>query len=365
MKIEITKEELKRVVAVCAPMVAHTSSTPIVECVLISASSDEAKMFAYDFTNSVSCNMDARIIAPGELVLPAKMLMDILSNVGDDIICLEVVGSNCMFRSGSCSYELPLTDASLFPEMPSVQDMNALPWVEIDLQDFKSAYKKVAACCASGTNAAVSGVHIETSGKDVQVVGCDGYRVSIAKLSGSCSESLCFTLDKTVARAIASVIGDKVRIHVGRRYNVACIDEIQYIARTFSDAFIDYKRAMAYDIAETVTVSKKNLEQAIKSALPIVDNAAKTPLKLTFGDKLVVQSYSARGHVKTSCDLDDRSGNNEPIEIGVNSRFLLDSIAACDTDKLQIRLKNSISPIRVQDENTDVMVLPMRLRKAA
>lgn len=90
MKIEITKEELKRVVAVCAPMVAHTSSTPIVECVLISASSDEAKMFAYDFTNSVSCNMDARIIAPGELVLPAKMLMDILSNVGDDIISCKV-----------------------------------------------------------------------------------------------------------------------------------------------------------------------------------------------------------------------------------------------------------------------------------
>lgn len=358
MKIEITKEELKRVVAVCAPMVA-------VECVLISASSNEAKMFAYDFTNSVSCDMDARIVSPGELVLPAKMLMDILSNVGNDIICLEVVGSNCILRSGSCSYELPLVDASLFPEIPSVQDVESLPWVEIALDDFKGAYKKVAPCCAIGMNSAVSGVHIEADGTNVQVVGCDGYRVSIAKITGSCSEPLCFTLDKTVARAIASVIGDKVRIYVGRRYNVACIDGIQYIARTFSDAFIDYKRAMTYDIAETVTVSKKNLEQAIKSALPIVDNAAKTPLKLTFGDNLVVQSYSARGHVKTSCDLDDRSGNNEPIEIGVNSRFLLDSIAACDTDNLQIGLKNSISPIRVQDENTDVMVLPMRLRKAA
>ena len=358
MKIEITKEELKRVVAVCAPMVA-------VECVLISASSNEAKMFAYDFTNSVSCDMDARIVSPGELVLPAKMLMDILSNVGNDIICLEVVGSNCILRSGSCSYELPLVDASLFPEMPSVQDVESLPWVEITLDDFKGAYKKVAPCCAIGMNSAVSGVHIEADGTNVQVVGCDGYRVSIAKITGSCSEPLCFTLDKTVARAIASVIGDKVRIYVGRRYNVACIDGIQYIARTFSDAFIDYKRAMTYDIAETVTVSKKNLEQAIKSALPIVDNATKTPLKLTFGDNLVVQSYSARGHVKTSCDLDDRSGNNEPIEIGVNSRFLLDSIAACDTDNLQIGLKNSISPIRVQDENTDVMVLPMRLRKAA
>lgn len=365
MKIEITKDELKRVVAVCAPMVAHTSSTPIVECVLISASSDEAKMFAYDFTNSVSCDMDARIVSPGELVLPAKMLMDILSNVGNNIICLEVVGSNCILRSGSCSYELPLVDASLFPEMPCVQDVETLPWVEIALDDFKGAYKKVAPCCAIGMNSAVSGVHIEADGTDVQVVGCDGYRVSIAKITGSCSEPLCFTLDKTVARAIASVIGDKVRIYVGKRYNVACIDEIQYIARTFSDAFIDYKRAMTYGIAETVTVSKKNLEQAIKSALPIVDNAAKTPLKLTFGDNLVVQSYSARGHVKTSCDLDDRSGNNEPIEIGVNSRFLLDGIAACDTDKLQIRLKNSISPIRVQDESTDVMVLPMRLRKAA
>lgn len=358
MKIEITKEELKRVVAVCAPMVA-------VECVLISASSNEAKMFAYDFTNSVSCDMDARIVSPGELVLPAKMLMDILSNVGNDIICLEVVGSNCILRSGSCSYELPLVDASLFPEMPSVQDVESLPWVEITLDDFKGAYKKVAPCCAIGMNSAVSGVHIEADGTNVQVVGCDGYRVSIAKITGSCSEPLCFTLDKTVARAIASVIGDKVRIYVGRRYNVACIDGIQYIARTFSDAFIDYKRAMTYDIAETVTVSKKNLEQAIKSALPIVDNATKTPLKLTFGDNLVVQSYSARGHVKTSCDLDDRSGNNEPIEIGVNSRFLLDSIAACDTDNLQIGLKNSISPIRVQDENTDVMVLPMRLHKAA
>ena len=57
------------------------------------------------------------------------------------------------------------------------------------------------------------------------------------------------------------------------------------------------------------------------------------------------------------------SGNR--VEIGFNSKYLLDAFNAADTDQVKIELSGPVSPAKilpVNDESFLFLVLPMRLK---
>ncbi len=57
------------------------------------------------------------------------------------------------------------------------------------------------------------------------------------------------------------------------------------------------------------------------------------------------------------------SGNR--VEIGFNSKFVLDALNAADTDEVKIELNGPVSPVKVmplEGNNFLFLVLPMRLR---
>ena len=53
------------------------------------------------------------------------------------------------------------------------------------------------------------------------------------------------------------------------------------------------------------------------------------------------------------------------VEIGFNSKYVLDALHAADTDQVRIELGGAVSPVKVLPINNDsflFLVLPMRLK---
>lgn len=57
--------------------------------------------------------------------------------------------------------------------------------------------------------------------------------------------------------------------------------------------------------------------------------------------------------------------SGDRVEIGFNSKFILDALRAADTDQVRIELNSAVSPAKVMPVNDDsflFLVLPMRLK---
>ena len=79
-------------------------------------------------------------------------------------------------------------------------------------------------------------------------------------------------------------------------------------------------------------------------------------------DEMRVSTVSALGRF---IDYTHANTSGERIEIGFNSKFILDALSAVDTDQVRIELCGPVSPVKVmpvEGESFLFLVLPVRLR---
>ena len=93
------------------------------------------------------------------------------------------------------------------------------------------------------------------------------------------------------------------------------------------------------------------------------ENNAKNPIRCLFdNDEMRVSTVSALGRV---VDYTHANISGERVEIGFNSKYMLDALNAADTDQVRIELSGPVSPVKVlpvHDESYLFLVLPMRLK---
>ena len=101
----------------------------------------------------------------------------------------------------------------------------------------------------------------------------------------------------------------------------------------------------------------------IERTIPVIENSAKNPIRCLFdNDEMRVSTVSALGRV---VDYTHANISGNRVEIGFNSKYLLDAFNAADTDQVKIELSGPVSPVKilpVNDESFLFLVLPMRLK---
>jgi DNA polymerase-3 subunit beta len=95
----------------------------------------------------------------------------------------------------------------------------------------------------------------------------------------------------------------------------------------------------------------------------VIENNQKNPIRCTFNnDEMRVSTVSSLGRV---IDSTHANTSGDRVEIGYNSKFMLDALHAADTDEVKIELSGPVSPTKILPLEGDTfmfLVLPMRLR---
>ena len=160
------------------------------------------------------------------------------------------------------------------------------------------------------------------------------------------------------------------RIYLMRKNIVFEIGDIVFFSRLIEGEYIDYDRIIRPEQKIKVEVSKEKIMRALERAALITEEkiagSVRSHVKLNIeGENIQISAVSTNG---SSYEEIPVVHEGEDILIAFNNRYLMDSIRACDTEKVLLSLSTPLTSMNVEpvggetDMSELYMLLPVRMK---
>lgn len=367
MKFTCNTKELNDACLNVMRAVSTKVTIPTIEGILIECGSDTLSLTGYDFEFGINTTMQASVVEPGSIVINAKVLCDIIRKLPEGRVTFEVSGTSVSISSGAIQYNITGIDAEDYPELPSVSGGYPL-FLNYSVLQNMVMQTLFAVADNESAKPVHTGLKFELSLNQLRLIGVDGYRLAVrtetVKYDG---EDISFIVPKKTIRELMKMTGTDnekdISVSVGKRHIVFDIDNYSIISRLLDGDFLDYNAAIPKTCNTTVLINTQDAIDCIERTLPVIENDKKNPIRCLFdGDEMRVSTVSSIGRV---VNYTHANINGERVEIGFNSKFVLDALHAADTDQVRVELSGPVSPAKILPVNDDAflfLVLPMRLK---
>lgn len=367
MKFTCNTKELNTACNNVIRAVSAKVTIPTIEGILVECGSDTLSLTGYDFEFGINTTLNVDIEESGSIVINAKVLCDIIRKLEDEVVTIETNGNSVSIISGAAQYSITGIDANEYPELPSVNGGYPLE-LEQGLLYSMISQTVFAVADTESSKPVYTGLKFEIAPDELTLIGVDGYRLAIRKEKVDYKgDELTFIVPKKTIRELVKLMDVEsekpIAVSVGRRHIIFDVENYRIISRLLDGEFLDYKTAVPKAITTTVLINTNDAIKCIDRTLPVIENNQKNPIRCLFdADKMRVSTVSSVGRV---VDYTHANTSGARVEIGFNSKFMLDALNAADTDEVRIELAGPVSPVKVmpiEGEGFLFLVLPMRLK---
>ena len=169
------------------------------------------------------------------------------------------------------------------------------------------------------------------------------------------------------AQEIERILEDSdepVTFTLGDKHILFSIGDALLVSRVLEGEFIDWRRVVPTNCGTVLTANVAELTSSIERVSLIISEKVKSPVRCVFGDNMAdFRTANTIGSAHDTCSI---AGNGGELEIGFNSRYLLEALRVIPSEEVTLELQNGLSPIVFTpcDKKYDFayMVLPVRLR---
>ncbi len=367
MKFTCNTKELSNACNNVIRAVSSKVTIPTIEGILIECGSDTLSLTGYDFEFGINTILSAGVTEPGAIVINAKVLCDIIRKLPNEDVTIETNNTAVSIISGAAQYNITGIDADDYPELPSVNGGYPL---ELNQKLLYSMINQTifAVAEAETSKPVYTGLKFEMKKGELKLIGVDGYRLAIrTEAVDYDGDDISFIVPKKTIKELQKLMNleseKNVSLSVGKRHIVFDVENYSIISRLLDGEFIDYNSAVPKTTSTTVLIKTSSAIECIERTLPVIENNQKNPIRCHFeNDQMRVSTVSSLGRV---VDYTHANTSGERVEIGFNSKFILDALNAVDVDEVKIELTGPVSPARISSVNSNsffFLVLPMRLR---
>lgn len=172
-----------------------------------------------------------------------------------------------------------------------------------------------------------------------------------AKIINEVSKSL----QKTAMRKKLKFTLEKRKLHSGsiRRRSCCCLMEGEYIK---------YRDIMPTQSTTDIVIGRAILQESIERASLLAREGKNNLIKMTIKNNLLtITSRSEEGNVKEEIIMEKEG---EDLEIGFNSKFVIDVLKVIDDDEISMHFLTGTSPCMVKPVSGDAyeyLILPVRI----
>ncbi len=369
MKITVQAGDLKKYFGIVSRGVSARPQLPILSGVLLKATNDEVALVSTDLEVSFWLRLPAKIEEEGEVVLPAKLMLELVSSLPAGNVELTADKHVVKINVDGINSEVVGQGAEDFPGIPRAKK----PQVVLKSGDFRQKVDRVCVSAAKDdTRPILTGVLWEIDEGKVSLVATDGYRLSVDKLSLSKTDlekETRLILPARSLQEISKLLGEtgdddfSLEFDKSDQQVIFKVGEIEVSSRLIAGEFPPYQQIMPNTYSVKAEFGREEILEAVKRAnLFARDNA--NIVKLTIQkESVVVKAESSQ--VGTSVSEVPAKVEGEGMTIAFNARYLLDYLGISYSERIIWETEGELKPsvFRNEEESAWVqVVMPVRVQ---
>ena len=371
MQFVIKREILLKSLNFVQGVVEKKNTLPILSNVLLQLKDKKLSIIATDldmiFYDEIN---DIKIIKEGSTTTSAAILYDILRKISSNAeLNFELKSENKLsLKSENADFNLLCLPTDNFPSFA-----DEFEGQEITLNNkrfLKLLNKTKISISNDDTRHYLNGIFLhltELQGRNFLTgVATDSHRLSSSSLEiESSNEFNSLILPRKTVFQLCSLlteISDQLTMQTSDNKIKFTLGNIKLISKVIDGKFPDYKKVVPNTNDKTLIVSSKEFINSIERVAS-VSLDRKEGVRLTINKDNVQLSVnsanSGDGNEKIKAKF-----SSENLKISFNSKYLIDIASEVEDKNLKINLKDSVSPVLIEDvsdKNSYYVIMPMKI----
>jgi DNA polymerase-3 subunit beta len=347
MRFSVNQQQFTRALQLAGRVVSPRASMPILNYILLDVCEGSLRMVATDLEMGIELTVPATVHDNGALALPARLLLEIVSNLPESDV---IVSSNGGETRASINCEAARFDVfglpgSDFPVLPfSMEGVTA----SVDAGVLRGMIRQTSfAVSTDESRPFLTGIYVIVAGGKIRLVATDGGRLALRSAEATTGETAEFSAIipakamVELMRALGSVEGE-VRILYGENQIVFVLPGMRFTTRIIAGQFPNYEQVIPREPKQRIRVGAERFFRAIRRASITARDAANVVRISTSEGVLTVASNTpdvGRAQEDIPAEVE-----GEAVQAAFNAKFLLDALANVDAAEVVFELTGPLSP---------------------
>ena len=367
VKLSTSSQELLAQLQIVSRVASTRSAVQALSGVQIAADGRRVELRATDMEVALRVPLEATVERPGTVVLPARLLLDVVRQLpaGDVSLELRPTEQDVEVVAGTARFHIRTLRAEDFPPLPEpggdqIVTMPAPAFVETIARVARSASR-------DETRPILTGILVSASGDELRMVATDSYRLSVKEtpLEASLPDGFEANVPGPRARGARPPGARRRRRDPHRRARqpgrLRGRRARAVSSRLIDGQFPNYRQLLPETYEHELTINREELLEVVRRISLMAQKNA--PLRLSFSE----------GEVRISAQTPDVGEASEPVpipfagepfEIGFNPDFLIAGLESAGSEDVVLKLISPLRPGLLESADGSgflYLIMPIRL----
>ena len=365
MEIIVTQEKLNRALSAVSRIASIKTQLPILSNILLRTDGSRLLVAATNLEIAITEYIGAKIIKPGSITIPARLMSEFISSLPKESVELKVIHDNLHIKSGSYSSIINGFIADDFPELPTINESSSIQY-SIKVEDFKQAVSQTIITTSNdSTRPVLTGVYWHSHDGQLYLAATDGYRLSERRLVATKSEVSAIIPTQTLQEVLRNITeeSDQIDILFDETQVRFRINELEIISRLIDGNFPDYRQLVPKTSETTIKLNKSDFIRITKIAGLFARESGGSVTLTADKTKKTLSVHSIASQLGENTSETAAEVTNDG-QITLNSRYLSEALSVTDGDIVEFSFSGKIAPCILKSTKPDIdyyhIIMPLK-----
>ena len=309
MKIICSKSSLLKSVSISLKAVPSKTTMPILECILMDATTNQIKFTTNDMELGIETIVDGIIEEKGMVALDAKIFYEIIRRLPDNDITIKTDDKyTATITCEKAKFNIPGKSGEDFAYLPMIEKDESLTISQYTLKEM--IRQTIFSIAVNENNKLMTGELFEIKDNCLKVVSLDGHRIAIRKmpLKKEYSDRKVVVPGKTlseVSKILSGEVDDQVSIYFTKNHILFEFDQTMVVSRLIEGEYFRIDQMLSSDYETKLKINRKEFLDCIDRATLLVREVDKKPIIINItDDDMELRIDSAMGSMNEEIDIE-------------------------------------------------------------
>ena len=367
MRFIVSSQNLLKSLQSISGVLNSSNTLPILDDFLVELTANSLKVTASDLETTMSVVIEVNMAEEeGSIAIPAKILLELLKTYGDTPLTFTIDGNQGIeIAADEAKFRITGHNADEFPRSPQMEATSTFVLTSELL--LTAINKTIFATGNDDLRPAMSGVYCDLSPDSVIFVATDAHKlVRYKRTDASAESSTTFIMPKKPLNQLKAILpADTSEVNViynetNARFTFKNVD---LVCRLIEGRYPNYEAVIPQDNPNTLIVDRQSLITTLRRA-SFFANKSTNQIRLSInGQELFIDAedidFAHESRQRLSCNY-----TGDDMEIGFNSRFLIEMLVNISTENIRLELSapnraGILRPLDAENKAEDLLMLVM------